>query len=103
MSGEQNGKPVRYRIDMSGLVAAELNDLKVQADAVSDQTIKRALTIIVGRLQADPVNLGELIGEYKVLKLKLHAAVVPPLFVRFAINAEAKIVIIMKIGRLTKS
>ncbi len=103
MNSEKNGKPIKYRLDMSGVIAESIKQLKKDGDLEPNQDVRQSLWKIMKRLQSDPLNFGELIGIYHKLNLIMHVAVVPPLLVRFAIHQEAKIVIIMKISRLSKS
>jgi hypothetical protein len=61
----------------------------------------RALGTIFRRLRRDPLGFGELVKEYKHLKLLDHVGIIKPLIVRFGINLDARIVIISKLRLLS--
>jgi hypothetical protein len=102
MTKEGNGKPIAFKIDMSDLVTQEINQLKKEAQVKGiAQEVQKALRVILSRLRTNPLEFGELIRSFGHLKLIVHVAAVPPLFVRFAIHAEAQFVIILKIQFLS--
>jgi hypothetical protein len=63
--------------------------------------VKSALATIFRRLRRDPLGFGELVREYKHLKLLDHVGIIKPLVVRFGIHWMARIVVISKLRLLS--
>src|SRR5438046_923282 len=98
MTGEDNGKPVIYKLDISGAVAQEIKKLIRQAyQRGSGPKVARAWRIIIDRLRNDPLQFGELIRHHPFLNLLVHVAVVQPMAVTFGIHVEKKLVIIQRV------
>jgi hypothetical protein len=98
MTGEDNGQPIPYKLDMSGAVTLKINDLiHNPAHQAMRPKIIRALKIIFARLRGAPLDFGEIFRRLKSLNLLLHAAVVHPVGINFAIQPEKRFVILQRV------
>jgi hypothetical protein len=98
MTGEHNGRPQLYHLDMSGEVASEIE--QVIKDATLNEkgpAVLRALKTVYRRLREEPLQFGELFRHHVHLNLLVHVAVVYPVVVHFAVHPEKKFVIIQKV------
>ena len=101
MIAEGNGKLPVFKIDYSVQLANEISKILNDARAVGiEQVVRSALATIFRRLRRDPLAFGELVKEYKHLKLLEHVAVVQPIVVRFGIHSDAQFVVISRIRLL---
>src|SRR5205814_4050091 len=95
MKGEANGEYPTFKIDFTGQFAKELHQVLEDArQSGIEQRVSSALEIIRQRLRQAPLDFGELVKEYKHLRLLFHVAVVRPLVISFGINVDARFVIL---------
>jgi hypothetical protein len=98
MTGEDNGKPVTYKLDISGAVARKIKKVIRRAYLRgSGPKVVRAWKIIIDRMRNDPLQFGELIRHHQSLNLLVHVAVVQPVAVYFGIQVENRFVIIQDV------
>src|SRR5437588_7352124 len=98
MTGEDNGKPITYKLDISGPVDQEITKRVRQAyQRGFGPKVVRAWKIIIDRLRNDPLQFGELTRHHPFLNLLVHVAVVQPMAVTFGIQVEKKLVIIQRV------
>jgi hypothetical protein len=98
MAPEGNGKPVLYQISISGDLVQHLKTLRKRAQAVDlGNAYDDALRSALYRLQHDPWGFGELIGDLKYMRLKIHVGVIKPLLIEFAIHEERPLVFVKRV------
>jgi hypothetical protein len=104
MTGPGNGKPLRYRISYSGVIAKVIQELRYGAFLSGQaQKFDRAWRAIIERLRDDPWAFGEFVRSYPHLKLQAYVGSVYPITVQFGIHEELPMVIVAKIMLATPS
>ena len=102
MTGDGNGELPVFVIDISGQIAKEIKQILLDAAQTGiESEVRLALKTMVRRLRQDPLGFGELVKEYKQLKILEHVAVVKPLAVRFGIHLDSRLVIISRVRLLS--
>jgi hypothetical protein len=98
MTGENNGHPYLFKLDMSKTVAQEIKKVIQQAylEGVGDEAL-RALKRVFDRVRIDPLQVGELFRYHEHLNLLVHVTVIHPIAVYFAIHPVNKFVVIQKV------
>ena len=98
MSAADNGSPVPYKVEISGVIKTEIKRLaNLAATAGQKQAYLDAWLAIEKRLQSDPLQFGECCYHLAKGKLRCQIGVVSPVAVEFAIHEEKHTVVLLKI------
>ena len=93
MIDKGNGKPIRYKIVVSGHVAKIIEQQQEFAShAGLGQQFSDVLRAIGNRLQAEPGVFGEEKYNYHQLNLQMRLAVVLPVVVEYGLHREKPLV-----------
>lgn len=98
-----NGQPL-YRVSQTPLAARQLKELGVKATSVGKkQALIDALKSAVGNLKSDPLNWGE--AKHRTMKKNgwVCYGFCPPIWLRYAVYEDEKIVMILRIEALARS
>ncbi len=98
MPTQGNGKPLVYKVIVSGKIAQDLDVLRTRAkEGGVESDYLLALETAGNRLRQDPWNFGELIMRLPHFKLQIHVRVVHPLLIEFAIDEDKPLVYIKRV------
>jgi predicted exporter len=85
--------PDPYRVVFSEATRRQLLELQQRAVARGrGEQLLSAAKVVVTRLQSDPLEFGELRKELRALRLQERVAVVRPLVVIYAVDAQRRLV-----------
>jgi hypothetical protein len=102
MPSSTNGER-QYRLAFSGVIRRALHRLQIQASLEArGNDFLRALRTIVDRLTHNPNEFGEPLYRLSALRLRVHAVVVDPLAVTFAVHEDRPVVFIKTVDLLPK-
>ncbi|MFO0966605.1 MAG: hypothetical protein U0793_13610 [Gemmataceae bacterium] len=101
MSQPGNGKPLSYRVVLSGTLQERTHELHERARllGLADDFLA-SLKALVTRLKASPQEVGEPLYRAAALGMIIHAVIRPPLVMHFAIHETLPIVWITKLDLL---
>src|SRR5207237_328280 len=90
-----------FRIEASEVVRSAIEQLKDTAHRERrGAQFVTALRSIVGRLQSNPNRFGERLFSLPAMRLETRCAVVPPIYLDFAVSEERRVVYLRTIKLL---
>jgi hypothetical protein len=94
MSTHANGSPVRYKVEITSFIKAEIKTLAKKAALIGiKQAYHNAWLAIEKRLEDDPIQFGECHYHLSNGALRCQIGVIDPVAVEFAIHeADRKVV-----------
>ena len=102
MSSQGNGQPTSYTVSMSAKTKAEATRLhRQEMQAGTGHQFLTAFREILGRLNKDPMILGEPLYHLPALDLTVRKVAISPLVVDYAVHEQKKLVFIRGIKVLS--
>jgi hypothetical protein len=98
-----NGQRVRYRIIVSGIIAASIKheQMRARVDGKGEAFLS-ALEYVTARMIHDPHNLGEPIFPLRAIQVLVHLVFVPPLALEFAIHHDQPMIFLRRVSYIPK-
>jgi hypothetical protein len=93
------GSPTNYQVSQLQDVTEQFLQLVALAELQGRRAlVLRASKYIMDELAYDPLHFGESRGTYPHLQLEVRIAFAPPVYVEFAVHAQARQVFIRRFG-----